>query len=123
MSTIVDYKTLTNLNNISRSSPYKFNLDNHRLSLVRRIKNYFKWKIIKVLKLRTIDGKEVKPYYRVFFKPTPMNPETDAGSLIESLDVEQLAAIVGLQTFSIAVDKVDFVEIFGSSFGKEISDE
>jgi hypothetical protein len=95
---------------------YKYVLSKYCVREAKSISKRFYWRITKVIPLHFNNGKEVKRYFRVFFKPHPNCLEDD---ILEGMTTDQLAALVGMQSFSIAIDEETYADNFGEFIEKD----
>jgi hypothetical protein len=112
------------LDRLSKAEGFETNLSRRSLGQVKILKGKVLWEEDKVLPMYVLNNVEVKRYFRVFFKVT-LGKEFKwlDEYTIDDMTTTQLAAIVGLQSFSMDIGEDTYVKFFGDFDEKEFEDD
>jgi len=109
---------------LSKAEGFTTNLSRRFIGQVKLLKGKVMWEAAKVLPMYVLNNVEVKRYFRVFFKLTLGREHSWLDEYtIDSMNNNQLAAIVGLQSFSLDVGEETYVKFFGDFDEEELEND
>lgn len=103
---------IVDINERSGKEGFKFKLDKFHVKQLKTLGSKVTWIVAKTMPMHVLGNKQVDRYIRVFFRPDISNDREDDS--FEGMSSDELAAIVGLQSFAIDIAEDVYNEFFGN---------